>query len=492
MQERRYQHLIVGAGFGGLCLAAQLKKRGIDDFIILEKSNRVGGTWRDNIYPGAECDVPSALYSYSFWPNQNWKHKWSDQKQIIEYINAFTDAHELRNHIEYGHEIQRAIYDEAAHGWTVDSDKQSFKTRFITFAVGQLHHPRLPDISGKESFSGQSFHSACWPEDFDGIGKSVAVIGNAASAVQLIPEIARTAKHLTVYQRSPNWCLPKPNREYTRFEHWLGDRVPSLTRIYRFNLWAQGEYGLYNMIRSRWLMNRLGEWACKRQLNKLVDDPELRKKLVPDYPIGAKRILFATDYFSALNQSNVELVTDRIEAIEGDGIRISNPEAGAEGGFRKHDVIVYATGFHTNPFLRHIKVQGVNGSTIEEHWKDGAFAYLGVQTAGFPNMFMLYGPNTNTGHTSIIFKLEAQCQLILELLDRARNVGENATIAISASAEEKFNHEMQVRLAKTAWEKVENSWYKDGKRVTNNWPGTAREYWRRTKNPVLDDFVFSQ
>ncbi len=483
-ETRRVKHLIVGTGFGGLCLAARLKQRGDNDFVILEKADAVGGTWRENTYPGAECDIPSSLYSYSFWSNPTWQHKWSGQQQILQYINQFADEMGVRSHIEFGQKVESAVYDSSAKSWLVKTDRASFEAQFVSFAVGQLHHPRTPNIEGQEHFAGQSFHAAQWPDIRDFSGKSVAVVGNAASAVQLVPEVAKTAERLTVYQRSPNWCLPKMNREYSKFEHWLAEKMPSIARLYRMNIWCMGEFGMYPMIRGRWPFTAIGEYVSKRQLRQIVKDDALREKLIPDYPIGAKRVLFATEYFEALVRPNVELVTDRVTAMDEHGINASDNNDG-KLTHRKHDVVIYATGFHTNPFLKEIAVTGKSGRSIAEHWADGAYAYLGVQTADFPNLFMLYGPNTNTGHTSIVYKLEAQCEMILQLTARA---GQGA-VAVDEQAEQTFNQEIQHRLTKTAWDKIEDSWYKDGGRVTNNWPGSSREYRRRTKNLNWSHFL---
>lgn len=491
VERRRYKHLIVGTGFGGLCLAAKLKQSGEDDFLLVEKAQSVGGTWRENTYPGAECDIPSSFYSFSFWPNPKWKRKWSDQKQIIDYIHRFTVAQAIDSHIEFGHRVIKADYNDDEKTWMVETSQGILNCRFLTFAVGQLHHPRFPETQGVERFQGQTFHSAEWPAQLDCQGKSVAVIGNAASAVQLVPKVAEQASNVTVYQRSPNWCVPKPNREYTRAEHWLADKVPPIAKLYRMGIWALGEFVIYPIIRGRWPFTALGEWYCKRQINQLIDDPSLREKLVPSYPIGAKRILFTTDYYEALNKDHVELVDSPMQSIDESGINVGDKLA-HNSTHRKHDILIYATGFHTNPFLRDIEVRGSQGKLLAEQWQGGATAYLGVQTSGYPNMFMLYGPNTNTGHSSIIFKLEAQVELILRLLERAKASGENTAVEVDAKAEATFNQEIQRRLADTAWDKVEESWYKDAGRVTNNWPGSSREFRSRSLNPNFDHFIFHE
>ena len=288
MQERSLKHIIVGSGFGGLCFAAQLKLKGEHDFVILEKARSIGGTWRENIYPGAECDVPSSLYSYSFFKNPDWPQKWSGQKDILKYINAFANAHDLEKHFRFGQTVESATYESNERRWHIKTGTDSLECRFLTFAVGQLHHPRYPEIPGIEAFAGESTHSAAWDTSIDFKGKSVAVIGSAASAVQLIPEVAAQASKMTVYQRSPNCCLPKNNRAYSAFEKKWFRRLPILQSLYRSSPWVQGEYGLYRMIRGNRMFSAIGEWLSKRQLRELIDDPELRRALTPDYPIGAK------------------------------------------------------------------------------------------------------------------------------------------------------------------------------------------------------------
>jgi cation diffusion facilitator CzcD-associated flavoprotein CzcO len=346
--------------------------------------------------------------------------------------------------------------------------------------VGQLHHPSVPSIEGQEAYEGAAFHSARWDHGQDLRGKRVAVVGSAASAVQIVPELVETAGCLTVYQRSPNWILPKGDRPYTRLEKAVGRALPPVARAYRAGLWAMGEYGLYPMIRGRPLQRWIGEALCKRAIARAVSDPALRAKLVPSYPIGAKRILLSDRFYPALARPNVELVTEPIERLTREGIV-------AGGAARAHDAVVYATGFRTNPFVDGIEVVGEGGRTLREHWRAGAHAYLGVATAGFPNLFMLYGPNTNTGHTSIVYKHEAQAGLILRLIEAA---GEDA-VRVDPAREDAFNAELQERLARLAWAKVEASWYKDGDRITNNWPGGSAEYRRRLAEDDLSAFGFA-
>lgn len=471
--------LIIGAGFGGICMGVQLKERGDDDFIIVEKADEVGGTWRENTYPGAECDIASALYSYSFAPNPAWDFKWAKQKQIHEYQKTIAQTYGLYAHLQFGRRVKSATYDKGL--WrTKFSDGAVITSQFLVSAIGQLHIPKTPDFPGAADFKGASFHSAQWDHNYDYAGKKIAVIGNAASAIQLIPELAEATDALTVYHRTPNWIIPKKDRAYWGIEKWLGKRLPALGKLYRFSLFAQGEFFVWRMIQGKPISKWLGAQWVKMGLRKHIKDPDLRAKMLPDYPIGARRILLSDKIYPALAKETVENVTDPIDHISADGIVTK------DGTERSHDLIVYATGFHTNPFLKEIDVTGENSRSLRSHWDDGATAYMGVMTAGFPNLFILYGPNTNTGHTSIIYKLENQVGYILQLMDKTTQ-----KIGVSAKAEEEFDAEMQRRLKDLAWSKVDASWYKVGDRVPNNWPGSALEYKRRNKTPIWDHYEIS-
>jgi len=469
--------VIVGTGFGGLCLAAKLREKGVDDFIILEKANGVGGTWRENTYPGAECDIPSALYSYSFAPNPTWDFKWAKQPQILKYLQNFAKDRDLLHHIKFGQTVTSARYSNGR--WIVKTASgENFEAQFFVSAIGQLHVPSIPNFKGKENFNGPSFHSAQWDHAVDLKGKTIGVIGVGASAIQLIPEVAKTAKHLTVYQRSPNWVINKGDRPYTRFEKWVSKYIPAMAKLYRKGLWMQGEYIIWPIIKGAKIRSKLARKASQSEMKEYIETPELQAKLTPDYPIGAKRILFSDSYYPAIARENVTLETDGIEAIQKNGITTKT------GTHYSHDVIIYATGFYSNPFLKEIDVRGENGLSLKEHWKEGAYAYLGVTTANFPNMFMLYGPNTNTGHTSIVYKLEAQVQHILKIIEKTGD----GVIEVKEQAETEFNETTQERLSHLAWAKIEASWYKDGDRITNNWPGGSSEFKKRLENPIWEHF----
>lgn len=479
MKPERFETIIIGTGFAGLGLAAQLKDRGQDDILLLEKADSIGGTWRENTYPGAECDVPSALYSYSFAPNPTWDFKWAKQKQILEYIHDFADNYDLRPHIRLAAKVVKAEWLEGEWKVTLHNGGD-LRCRFLISGIGQLHHPRVPVFKGLEDYQKPAFHTARWDHSVTLNGQDVACIGNAASAIQLIPEVAKVARKLTIYHRSPNWIIDKGDRPYSALEKWIGKTFPSFAKLYRASIWCQGEYGLWPAIQGKGLQS----WVLRKQHKKKLkdnfpDDPEMQDRLTPDYPIGARRILLSDQYIEALARDNVEVVFDPIDHFTKEAIVAAGTE-------REHDVVAFATGFITNPFLMEIDVHGKDGLSLKERWSDGAEAYLGVMTSGFPNLFLLYGPNTNTGHTSIVYKLEQQFEMVMKLMERAKM----GVVAVKADAEASYNDEVQRRLRGTAWDKVDASWYKDGEKVTNNWPGSSREFKQRLTNPIYEHFDF--
>jgi len=477
--------VIVGAGFSGMCMAIKLKEAGIDDFIVLEKAATLGGTWRENTYPGAECDIPSALYSYSFEHNSKWKHKWSKQRQIFQYQKDIAAKYQLEQHIQYETELVSAEYDQQNASWQiVDQKSQAIVAQHLVSAVGQLHHPSIPVFKDAELFEGSTFHSAKWNDQVDLRDKRVAVIGNAASAVQFIPEIASSVRHLTVFQRSANWILPKMDREYTRFEQWVSDKLSWITKTYRFGLWLKGEIGIFPAIRGNRLSRAILRAWSMRTMRKSIADNELLVKLIPDYPIGAKRILFADHYYPALGRENVSLETSAIERFDAQGIHTG------DGEYQPFDVVIYATGFKTNPFLAPMRIVGENGQLLSAAWNNGAHAFLGVSTHGFPNLHMMYGPNTNLGHNSIIIMIEAQAKYIVQSIVQLDSKSCNA-MSVKLEIEEHYNREIQGRLAKMAFSEVEHSWYMDGGKVTNNWVGGTGEYRRLLREVDWSNYSLS-
>ena len=475
--------LIIGSGFGGLGLAIRLKRAGIDTFTILEKAASVGGTWRENTYPGAACDVASMLYCYSFEQKTDWSRKWSPHSEIRTYMEDCVRRNGIGPHIRFNTEVARARFDEAAGTWTVTTTAgDEIVADVLVSGVGQLHRPSVPSLPGLEEFRGVKFHSARWNHDFPLGGKRVGVIGNAASAIQLIPEIARDVKQLSIFQRSANWMIPRHDRAYRPWEKWVFTHVPGAARAYRWFLWGFAELMLYPVMRRRPRLTRMYERWARQNLLDNVNDPALREALTPDYPIGGKRILIHDDFYPALNRPNVEVVTTPVDRITADGVRTT------DGKVRELDAIVLATGFKTNPFLAPMHIEGVGGRQLEDDWADGARAYYGLTVSGYPNFFMLYGPNTNLGHNSIIFMMECQMTYILDAI-RALDAGDLAYLDLRREVLDEFNEKLQAELRGTAWAAAGQSWYKDAAgRITNNWPYSTFWYWWCTRRIDLTKY----
>jgi cation diffusion facilitator CzcD-associated flavoprotein CzcO len=474
--------VIVGSGFGGLGMAIRLKRAGIDSFTVLEKADRLGGTWRDNTYPGAACDSPAFAYCFSFEQKADWSRKWAPQPEILAYIEHCARKYDLLPHIRFGAEVASARFDEARAAWRIRTTTgETIEADVLVSAVGQLNRPASPAIPGIDRFRGVAFHSARWRHECDLAGKTVGVIGNAASAIQFVPRIAPVVQRLHVFQRSANWMIPRNDRAYTEREKRLFARHPPAARLYRWWLWFTYEQRFPVFRRNRFMA-----WTFRRMshasLREIVADPGLRRALVPDYPVGGKRILISDDYYQALVRDNVSVVTSPIEHITEDAVVTRD-------GSLPVDVLILATGFETTSFLVPMRIEGLGGRVLEEEWRDGAEAYLGITVPGFPNFFMLYGPNTNLGHNSIIFMLECQARYVTECL-RALRERDLAWLDVRAEATRAYNQRLQARLARTVWAATDRSWYKraDG-RITNNWSGTTTAYWWKTRRVNLGAYV---
>jgi len=483
----KQQHLevaILGAGVSGLCMAIQLRKAGITSFLIFEKSHDVGGTWLDNSYPGSGCDVPSHLYSFSFEPNPEWSRAFSPQPEIQRYLRHCAEKYAILAQIRFGTEIAGASFDEHAGIWRIrTSAGEEITAKALVSGLGQLNRPHVPDLPGLASFEGTSFHSARWNHQHDIAGERVAVIGNGASALQFIPEIAKTAERVTVFQRSANWVIPRNDRKFSEADKARFRRHPLLVRALRAFIWSMLEIRFLAFLRESWFSRRMTRMATE-YLHAQVSDPVLRAKLTPDYPIGCKRILISDDYYQALVRPNVEVVSEPIEHVT-QGAVVTK-----DGVARPADTIVFGTGFETTSFLAPLTIEGLGGAKLHEVWRDGATAYLGVTVAGFPNLLMLYGPNTNLGHNSIIFMIECQVgyagQCIAEL--RKRHV---SWLDVRGDVMDRYNRRLQTALSKTAWTAGCSSWYKTASgKVVNNWSGFTADYWRRTRHPNWHDYRF--
>ena len=467
--------VIIGTGFSGLCMAIKLKERGIEDFIILEKESDIGGTWRENTYPGAECDIPSALYSYSFEPYPEWEYKWSMQPQILQYINHVADKHELRDHILFGEEVISAIWLQDSGIWQIKTKAgKTYQSTTLITAIGQLHHPSIPKFKNIDQLSIPHFHSAQWDHDIDLSGKKVGVIGNAASAVQFIPEIAKVAQELIVFQRSANWMLPKQDRMYKDWEKKLVRRLPFLLKLYRLKIWLLGG-GLFFLMQNgnQWL-RKLYQAQSLKFIKDHIKDENLVKALTPLFPMGAKRVLFSDTYYPALAREHVSVITSEIQALHPSGVQTS-------GKSYDVDVLVFGTGFITNPFLKEIEVTGVDDRSIRDVWSTGSQNYLGISVHGFPNMFMMYGPNTNLGHNSIIIMSEAQANYIAQCIQKMKD-DQLKSMDVKKDIMAAYYQETQERLNQMIWATVGESWYRsaDGS-SPNNYPGRTMEYIRKTK-----------
>ncbi len=475
---------ILGAGVSGLCMAIQLRKAGIPSFAIFEKSHDVGGTWHDNSYPGASCDVPSHLYSFSFEPNPDWSRAFSPQPEIQRYLRHCAEKYDLLAQIRFGTEIAGASFDEHAGVWRIrTSSGEEISAKALVSGLGQLNRPHFPEIAGSASFEGTSFHSARWNHEHDVAGKRVAVIGNGASALQFIPEIAKTAERVTIFQRSANWVIPRNDRKFSGADKARFRRRPLLLRALRALIWSMLEIRFLAFIRDSWFSRRMTRVATE-YLHAQVSDPALRAKLTPDYPIGCKRILISDDYYQALVQPHVEVVCEPIERITRDAVTTQDGVAHAV------DTIIYGTGFETTTFLAPLAIEGLGGAKLEETWRDGAEAYLGVTVAGFPNLFMLYGPNTNLGHNSIIFMIECQVGYSVLCIQELSKRGVS-WLDVRRDVMDRYNRDLQLALSKTAWTAGCASWYKTASgKVVNNWSGFTTDYWRRTRRPKWSEYRF--
>jgi cation diffusion facilitator CzcD-associated flavoprotein CzcO len=477
---------IIGAGFAGIGMAYYLKQAGLDRLTIFEKADDLGGVWRENTYPGAACDVPSHLYSYSFEPHYPWSRAYGPQKDILDYQHLVVKKYGIHRHIRFGREVLGAEFDETRGLWTVwFADGSSFEAHVLISAVGQLHRPSYPPVEGIETFKGVTFHSAHWNHEFDFFGKTVASIGTGPSAIQYVPEIAQQTDKLYVYQRSPAWCVPKFDREYTGVEKWLLRKWPWTHSLDRLRIFWYAEL-LASVIQKNSLIQKVSKFLIETMAKLLikfqVKDPELRKKITPDFPVGCKRLLFSNDWYRTLAQPNVELVTESIERITETGVVTS------DGKHREVDAIVYGTGFTATQFLAPMDFKGLNGALLSQRWKDGAQAYLGMTVAGFPNFFVLYGPNTNLGIGTIIYMLERQQRYITKCVQALQQRG-LLYMDVRAEAETAFKQELDERSQSLAYVAGCHSWYLTNGRNTNNWVGYMTEYGRRLRRPQLDAYT---
>jgi cation diffusion facilitator CzcD-associated flavoprotein CzcO len=481
--QRTLQALIVGAGFGGIAAAIELRKHGISDIKILEKASELGGTWFYNSYPGAACDVPSHLYSFSFAQRRDWTQLCSSQDEIHRYLHDVARSQGIDLLVEANTTVTHCSWDEESCCWTVTTaEGRTHTAGALILATGQLHQPAYPRIEGAEQFAGHSFHSAQWDHEYPLAGKRVAVVGTGASAVQFVPEIAPQVAELTVFQRTGNWFLPRKNLPYPSAVKSAVKRIPGLQAFRRQFMFQYCE-ALTLAIRHPRTVGRLLRLRSVAFMRSQLKDPEIRRRVWPDYTFGCKRILFSSYFLPALQRPNVELVTDAITKITPAGI------LAADGRLREVDCIIWATGFRTTDFMFPMEITGAGARDLRAYWSEGAHAHLGIAVPGFPSMFIMYGPNTNTSGGSIIFYLETQAAYIRQALQtvRAHKAG---AIEVRPEIEAASDRALQARFAGTAWTECD-SWYrdKDG-RIVANWPGYMREYLQQTEQLDAGDYRF--
>jgi cation diffusion facilitator CzcD-associated flavoprotein CzcO len=480
----RVRVLVVGAGFAGLGTAIKLDEHGFADFLVVDRGDTVGGTWRDNTYPGAACDVPSQLYSFSFAPNPEWSRSFSPQPEIQSYLERVAREAGVLDRFRFGVTVEDAAWDEEEGVWHVGTDHGEVTADVVITGSGGLSEPKLPDIAGIDSFSGEIFHSARWNHDYDLAGKRVAVIGTGASAIQIVPEVAQQAAHLDVYQRTAPWVMPRGDRPYTAIERFAFRHLPFVQRAYRTGIYWGRECFVPGFTVNPKLAAPAKRLALKN-IERGLSDPELRKAVTPDYQIGCKRILISNDYYPTLDQEHVDLVTDGIREITPAGIVTE------DGTEHPVDAIIVATGFYTTeqPIAEHIK--GRDGRTLADSWREtGMAAYKGTTISGFPNLFQIVGPNTGLGHSSMVFIIESQIAYIRSALQQMGH-RDIATVEPTREAQDAWNVDVQRRMQRTVWNTGGcSSWYVDSHgRNTTLWPRTTFKFRELLRDFDLDQYV---
>jgi cation diffusion facilitator CzcD-associated flavoprotein CzcO len=476
---------IVGSGFSGIGMAIQLKKAGMSNFQIFERAKDLGGTWRDNSYPGCACDIPSHLYSFSFEPNANWPRKYSPYNEIFAYLKRCFKKHNLAEKTVFDANISECSFDEHTNQWMLKtSDGETYRAKFLVVGAGPLNKPNLPNFPGADAFEGPSFHSSQWDHTLDVTDKNIAVIGTGASAIQIVPAIADKVKKLSLFQRTAPWVIPRWDREISKFEQSVYKWVPPLRWLYR-NLiyWYQEQGGLafVTNIGAHKTIEKLARW----HMGKVIQTPALLEKLTPKYRIGCKRILLSDDYYPALARDNVDVVTSDIAKLDRTGVITT------DGTHYSVDAIIYGTGFAATEFIAPMKIYGTEGRELGKQWKQSAETLLGISTAGFPNFFVLVGPNTGLGHNSMVFMIEAQVNYIVSCLKTLRRKN-SERLDLKPEAQRAFSAEVQEKMAKTAWMSGCKSWYlsPDGKNYTL-WPGFTVSYWLKTRKFNADHYNLS-
>jgi cyclohexanone monooxygenase len=475
---------IIGAGPGGIALGILLARSGFRDFTIFDREDGVGGTWRINTYPGLACDVKSHLYSYSFDLNPRWSRLWSGQREILDYFERCVAERGLQTYLRLGTEIRSALWDDDARHWqltTTTGEHHEFDV--VVSAVGLFTQPVLPDLVEQEPFTGTVMHSSRWDHSVDLTGKRVAVLGTGSTASQLIPEVAKVADTVYSVQRSPTWILPKPDRPYSARERWVFEHIPFAKKLYRTRLWLRSEANI-SVIEHGSEKTQEFTAIAQRLLDASVPDEQLRRTLTPDHPMGCKRLVFSSDYLAALSQLHVEVLSSPARYLRERSLVMQ------DGTERDVDVVVCATGYAAADYLGEIEVTGEHGTTLREVWCDGAHAYLGMAVPGFPNFFMLYGPNTNVGSNSVIFVLEAQARYVVRALRYLRR-RRKTYVAVKPAAMASFLAKIDQWMQGTVWTTQCSNYFRAANgRVVTQWPRSARAFWTMTRRFKPADFTF--
>jgi cation diffusion facilitator CzcD-associated flavoprotein CzcO len=478
--------LIIGSGFSGLGMGIALKKQGVD-FLILEKADEIGGTWRDNTYPGCACDIPSHMYSFSFEPKADWTHMWSFQPEIFDYLKGVTDKHGLRTSIRFGTHVDRAHWDEDEARWHVfDTAGQQYIAQFLVSGAGGLHIPLIPEIPGIDEFAGAAFHSAQWDHDVDISGKRVAVIGTGASAIQIVPAIVDDVAELQLYQRTPAWVMPRPNNAFPQWMRTAFRRVPGVRALLRAGIYWIHEVVGFAMTKQPRLL-KIGELMGRWNIKRSIKDPEVQRKLTPDYRAGCKRILNSDTYYRGIANPKTSVITERIEWITPGGV------VTADGVEHPVDVLVWATGFHVTDSYTYVDIKGADGEDLVDRWtSEGMAAHRGITVAGMPNLFFLLGPNTALGHNSVVFMIESQIRYAAQAIAAVDKAGAVA-LAPSRRAQDEFNADLQRDLAGTVFSTGGcQSWYMDSHGVNRTlWSGMTWQYWLATRTFKPSEYRFT-
>ncbi|WP_110315391.1 flavin-containing monooxygenase [Mycolicibacterium moriokaense] len=470
-RRRSPRVVIIGAGFGGLAAAVALRRKGIDDLLIVERADGVGGTWRQNIYPGAACDIQSHLYSFSFAPNRAWSRTYAHQPEILAYLETVADDFDLLRHLMLGTSVRRLVWNEAAMHWDVElNDSRTLVADVVVSGVGLFGSVRYPDIEGLTDFSGDVMHTAQWDETVDLTGKRVAVVGTGASGVQVVPELASTAAQLTVFQRTPPWMVPKPDRPFSTDELARFRRYPWASLRERWRLWKLQHDN--TALTPDHPQLAVAQELSENFLRRHVAEANLRDALTPRYPFRCKRVLLGESYYFALQCDHVDLVTDPIERITATSV------VTAEGDVIDVDAIVLATGFETSSYLSGLDVIGIGGESLHDRWGLDPRAYLGVAVSGFPNFFMLYGPNTNQGANSIIYILEAGARMVASAVARLARRG--GYVDVRPEVENRFNDRISAELERTIWTRCDSYYRSPTGRIVTQWPHSELDYARAT------------